>query len=95
MLFKAPDPIPALKRQLANSIVEKTRGWPKYDVQVMLFIEAARISNIRQGRLGRLSLQRLIRLHAQMQCDVTMHIAPSRRPILFSGQLPAQSAGRR
>jgi predicted XRE-type DNA-binding protein len=70
------DPIPALKEQLARSILAATGRMPQLGAARMLGLDESRMSNIEHGRLERFSLQKLIRLLARInrRTDLTVVI---------------------
>jgi len=58
------DPVPALKRQLADAIV-RIAGQTNFHVAApVLGIDTARLSDLRRGRVDRFSIDRLIRILA-------------------------------
>ena len=69
------DPIPALKRQLAGELVTRLEGWTLEYAADFLRTDIPRVSNLRNGRFERFSLQRLIRFVARTRGTVTMTVA--------------------
>ena len=69
-----PDPIPDLKRQLAASLVESLRGWTGTETLYAFNLDAARLSDLRHGRLKRFTLQKLIRLLAERDKRVSIAV---------------------
>lgn len=72
MWRSVPDPVPALKEQLARTIAERLEGWDLANGAALLRTDAAKLSRIRNGNLGEFSLQRLVRFLAILGDDVTI-----------------------
>ena len=70
------DPAPRLKRQLAAELIALTSVEDKYLAALSLGVDHARLSNLRQGRLVRFSLQRLVRMMAALGRRVELTSAP-------------------
>jgi predicted XRE-type DNA-binding protein len=68
------DPIPALKSQLAAELVARLDGWRQDYAGAFIGTTAARVSNLRNGRLDPFSLERLIRFIARDAGDVTLTV---------------------
>ena len=68
------DPIPALKRQLADALLELIAPVCQGVAAGVLVIEQPRISDLAHGRLERFSLQRLIRLLSRGGRTVTINV---------------------
>ena len=75
------DPIPELKRQLAAELVRVMHGWTTTELVFRVRIDQPRISDLRRGRLERISLERLIRWLAELnhRVDVTVSEDGGRR----------------
>lgn len=58
------DPVPALKRQLADAIVAIANQTNFHVAAPALGIDTARLSDLRRGRVNRFSIDRLIRILA-------------------------------
>jgi len=58
------DPVPALKRQLADAIVRIASQTNFHLAAPALGIDPARLSDLRRGRVDRFSIDRLIRILA-------------------------------
>jgi len=58
------DPVPALKRQLADAIVAIANQTNFHVAAPALGIDSARLSDLRRGRVNRFSIARLIRILA-------------------------------
>jgi predicted XRE-type DNA-binding protein len=80
---KREDPIPALKRQLAELIVARVRGWSQADAAHFLGTDQARMSDLRHARLDRFSLEQLIRFVSRVDGDVGIRVEWSAHSILF------------
>jgi predicted XRE-type DNA-binding protein len=78
------DPIPALKRQLAELLVERLEGWSQTYAAHLLGIDQPRLSNLRRGRLERFSLEQLIRFVVRVEGTVELQVKwTNRRAYLF------------
>lgn len=55
------DPVPTLKRELARLLVDRLDGWSQENAAHLLRIDQPRISDLRNQRLQRFSLQQLMR----------------------------------
>ena len=77
---QAPDPIPALKRQLADKVVELLDGWSNTWAAWGAYLPRSRVSELRQGKLDNVSLDRLVRCLAQLdhKVEVTVTRIPKR-----------------
>lgn len=67
-----PDPIPDLKRQLATTLIDSLKGWTGTDTLYAFRLDAARLSDLRHGRLRRFSLEKLIWLLTQRGMSVSI-----------------------
>jgi predicted XRE-type DNA-binding protein len=75
-----PDPIPPLKVQVARAVTERLDGWSQINAGELLGSDQPRISNLRNGRLERFSLDQLIRFVARLNGTVTIQVTwPVRR----------------
>ena len=74
----SPDPIPALKQQLANELIARLDGWTQDYAGALISAHPCRVSNLRNGRLEPFSLERLIRFVARTKGTVTIHVAWTR-----------------
>ena len=70
------DPIPPLKRQLADAILAVAQQTNFHVAAAALGIDAARLSDLRRGRIERFSVERLIRLLAVVDRSVEVTITP-------------------
>ena len=77
------DPIPALKRQLGAELAQLLAGWRASDICDRIGTEAARVSDLRRGRLERFSLETLIRYLTRLRRRVDLVVvvveSPKRR----------------
>jgi predicted XRE-type DNA-binding protein len=71
------DPIFALKRQLADTIVALAHRQPILIAARRFGIDVARMCDLRKGRIARFSVERLIRILATVDRRVTLTIAPT------------------
>ena len=72
------DPIPALKRQLAAELVRVMHGWTTTELVFRVRIDQPRISDLRRGRLERISVERLIRWLAELNHRVDVTVSEDR-----------------
>jgi predicted XRE-type DNA-binding protein len=77
------DPIPALKRQLADELVLLLDGYERHLAGSYLGVEGARISDLRRGDLRRFSVQRLIRMLARIGRRTTLSVTPTNEVTQF------------
>jgi predicted XRE-type DNA-binding protein len=69
-----PDPIPALKQQLAEALVERLEGWTQPMAAELLGTDQPRLSDLRRGKLQRLSLEQLVRFASRLRATVSIDI---------------------
>jgi len=69
------DPIPELKRELAADLVRIMASYRTTDLLANIRIDQPRVSDLRRGRLERISVERLIRWLSQMGYRVEFTIA--------------------
>ena len=76
------DPVPELKRRLAAELVQAMEGWTPGQLIYRIRIDQPRVSDLRRGRLERISLARLIRwLHGMERAvELSVSRAAPRRP---------------
>lgn len=79
------DTVGAFKRQIAAAIVRALDGWIQVNAAELLRLDQPRVSNLRNGRLERFSLDQLVRLLARADASVELTITahPRRRRWLF------------
>ncbi|MGH7637257.1 MAG: XRE family transcriptional regulator [Gemmatimonadaceae bacterium] len=68
------DPIPALKAALAAELVRAIDGWTPGQLIYRMKIDQPRVSDLRRGRLERISTERLIRWLHGMGCEVEIRV---------------------
>ncbi|MGH7636993.1 MAG: XRE family transcriptional regulator [Gemmatimonadaceae bacterium] len=68
------DPVEELKLQLAVELVRAIDGWTPGQLIYRITIDQPRVSDLRRGRLERISLARLIRWLAEMGFDVDLTV---------------------
>ena len=73
------DPVDTLKHQLALELVNALKSWKPTEIYFRLRLDQPRVWELRRGKLERFSLQRLVRLLAEMQYEVTLTIAKQPR----------------
>jgi predicted XRE-type DNA-binding protein len=69
------DPIPELKRELASQLVQAMASCRTTDLLAQMRIDQPRLSDLRRGKLERISAERLIRWLSQMGFRVKFTIA--------------------
>jgi predicted XRE-type DNA-binding protein len=77
------DPVPTLKQQIADEIVAALHGWTLANAGSWLHVDHARVSDLRRGRLDRLSLERLIRMISHIDRRVELRIIWTPRSSCF------------
>ncbi|MFN2565149.1 MAG: helix-turn-helix domain-containing protein [Gemmatimonadaceae bacterium] len=75
------DPVPALKRQLADAILDRLRRSGQLNIAHRLGIDQPRASDLQRGRLERFSLQQLVRFAARVDGEVTISVAWTSRRV--------------
>jgi len=73
------DPVPPLKQQLAQLLVERVAGWSQIYAADLLGTDQPRVSDLRRGRLDRISLEQLIRLLGRVGGSIELRVSWSRR----------------
>ena len=68
------DPVPALKIQLADLIVRRIAGWTQVNAADLLNTSQPRVSDLRNGRLERFSLEQLLRLVRRAEGFVELRV---------------------
>ena len=82
------DPIPLLKRQLADAILALAAETNMHVAARRFGIGVPRMSDLRRGRIARFSVERLIRILATVDRRVEIHVvANTQRPIDWFRQL--------
>ena len=68
------DPVPVLKIQLANLIVRRIAGWTQVNAASLLNTSQPRVSDLRNGRLERFSLEQLVRLVRRVEGFIELRV---------------------
>jgi predicted XRE-type DNA-binding protein len=71
---RLPDPIPHLKQQVAAAVVAQLQPWTQPMAAELLRTDQPRVSDLRNGKLERFSLERLIRFAARRGGTVSITI---------------------
>ena len=90
----APDPIPPLKGEVARAVVAALDGWSQGYAAELLSTDQPRISDLRNDRLQRFSLEQLIRFASRIGGDANvtvtwtgrrriLRLAPTRRVLVL------------
>ena len=87
MPYSAPDPIGPLREQLAHEIMALVSHLSSQYAARVLGVDEARVADLRHGRWRRFSLERLIRILANLQRRVDLIVvntgpAQKRWPVL-------------
>ena len=77
--MRTPDPIPPLKQQLARHLVKRLDGWSQEMAGELIGSDQPGMSDLRNKRLDRFSLDRLVRFVDRVGGDVTIQVAWVRR----------------
>ena len=64
------DPVPALKRRIADEVLILSEGWSQHFAASFMHASQGRVSELRRGDLSRLSLERLIQCLSHLGRDV-------------------------
>jgi len=86
------DPIPELKRVAAEELVRVIDRWGQHEAAYWLGTDQPRISDLRRGRLERISLERLIRWLDRASCEVELRITARPLPKPVRGRLHGTAA---
>jgi len=78
-LSMSDDPVPRLKQQLAQLLVERVAGWSQTYAADLLGTDQPRVSDLRRGRLDRISLEQLIRLLGRVGGSIELKVSWSSR----------------
>ena len=73
------DPIPTIKRHLAHQLIERVEGWSQTYAAALIGTDQPRLSDLRRGRLDRISLEQLIRLLGRVGGSIELHVSWSAR----------------
>jgi predicted XRE-type DNA-binding protein len=74
------DAVPALKRHLAQQLVGRLEGWSQTDAAALVGTDQPRISDLRRGRLDRLSLEQLVRFLGRVGGSIELQVSWRSRP---------------
>lgn len=72
--MRREDPVLPLKRQLAGDLAGALKGWRPTEIYFRLRLDQPRVWELRHGRLERFSLQRLVRLLAELGYDTSISV---------------------
>ena len=72
------DPIEHVKQDLARALVHAIDGWTPGQLIYRMSIDQPRVSDLRRGRLERISVARLIRWLDAMGYDVRVAVEPGK-----------------
>ena len=72
------DAVPALKRHLAQQLVGRLEGWSQTDAAGLVGTDQPRISDLRRGRLDRISLEQLVRLLGRVGGSIEVQVSGAR-----------------
>ena len=72
--MRPPDPIPPLKKQLAGLLIRRLEGWSQEMAGDLLGADQPRMSDLRNNRLDRFSLDRLVRFAHRVGGDVSIQV---------------------
>ncbi|MFL5615828.1 MAG: helix-turn-helix domain-containing protein [Gemmatimonadaceae bacterium] len=75
LLTMSEDPVPDLKRQLPRQLVARLEGWSQTDAAALIGTDQPRISDLRRGRLDRISLEQLIRLLGRVGGSIELGVS--------------------
>lgn len=73
--MRTTDPIPELKTKVATSVVAHMDGWTQAMAAELLRTDQGRVSNLRNGKLERFSLQQLIRFAARRGASISIEVS--------------------
>jgi predicted XRE-type DNA-binding protein len=80
---RAADPISTLKSELARAVVGALDGWSQAQAADLLDTDQPRMSDLRNGRLTRFSLEQLMRFASRLGADVQVTVTwTARRRLL-------------
>ena len=92
---KQPDPIPEMKRAIAGALIAKLQGWTQEKAAALLRTSQPTVSNLRNTKLHRFSLEQLIRMttrvHGYAYVEIRFrhdHIGPSGTTRAPAGEPP-------
>jgi predicted XRE-type DNA-binding protein len=83
-----PDPIPPLKDDLARIVVDRLDGWSQAYAASFVDTDQPRMSDLRNGRLARFSLEQLIRFASRLGADVHISVTWTARKRFLAHRAP-------
>ena len=82
------DPVPALKRQLAEHVLAITSGWSQWEIGVFLGLDQPRMSDLRNGRERRFTIDRLVKMLDRLSYDVHADVRHRSGKGIFARRTP-------
>src|SRR5437868_11822648 len=76
---RAPDPIPNLKAQLRQAVVDALDGWSQVNAAWWIGSDQGRVSDLRRNKLERFSVEQLIRFLSRVDRRVELVVHHERR----------------
>jgi predicted XRE-type DNA-binding protein len=73
------DAVPTLKQQLAQHLIGRLAGWSQAHAAVLVRTDQPRISDLRRGRLDRVSLEQLVRFLGRVGGSIELQVSWSSR----------------
>jgi predicted XRE-type DNA-binding protein len=77
------DPVPALKRRVADEILLLLDGWTQEYAADFIRTTQPKVSELRRGHLERFSLDRLVRYLSRLHRDIEIVSIPRAGPSIF------------
>ena len=87
-MIEEEDPIPDLKEQLLDEILSLVGCWDQYVAAGRLGIDQPRMSDLKRRRMERFSLEKLIRLLANIDQSVEIAVVGPTRIAMFRCPYP-------
>jgi len=81
-------PVTALKRQLAEHVVAITSGWSQWEIGVFLGLDQPRMSDLRNGRARRFTIDRLVKMLDRLRHDVHVEVRHRTGKGIFARRTP-------
>jgi len=75
VLSVSDNAVPALKRHLAQQLVGRLEGWSQTDAAALVGTDQPRISDLRRGRLDRISLEQLVRFLGRVGGSIELQVS--------------------
>jgi predicted XRE-type DNA-binding protein len=76
---RVPDPIPDLKAQLRQAVVDALEGWSQVNAAWWIGSDQGRVSDLRRNKLERFSVEQLIRFLSRVDRRVEILVHHERR----------------